>query len=627
MSNYKNGFVSTGKTHFVKTPVSEVEHSKQVVYPRLDTTFNAGDIVPIYCNEVLPGDTFSMDIESVIRLSTLRVPFSGELYLDVYAYFVPNRVVNESWKNVQGENTSGYWVAPEVSLCPLYVAGDSPSVQVPVGSVADFYGFPTQRAIPVPVLEQCHDLKFRGYLEIYNNYFRDQNYQPPIPYSKLNVYNGFFLKKGTAIALDPAKQSTTPRNSHVTVGQLSDGSVGAGAVQASIYGQGSTARNAFSVPPYSSSFSALDKPLKANKMHDYFTSGLPAPQKGPEVVLGLDGVLPVKIDTGSTMNFFDGGKLKLQTAYNVPGGNIYSLIASADSTSTSTDKPTVHALYDGTYSSGNRPDNPILGSNLTGSVDISKIGLSINDLRVSAGVQRVYETLARGGSRYIEYIASMFGIETENPFKDIPTRLGHIRLNLDMYQTAQTSASQEGGTPQGNLTAYSYTDKNGHLFTHTFLEHGYVHCFAVVRHRNVYTSFMARDNFRLNSIDFYQPPLANISEQPVYAREINPFGDNANGGFSYQEAWAEYRYEPDRVTGYARSGVNESLSLWNLCDEFDSSLNYANGDWLKSNTQEILDRSLAVTSATADQIKGFFQFKIVKDRPLPVYSVPGMDII
>lgn len=620
MSNYKNGFVATGKTHFVKAPVSEVEHSKQVVYPRLDTTFNAGDIVPIYCNEVLPGDTFSMDIESVIRLSTLKVPFSGELYLDVYAYFVPNRVVNESWKNVQGENTSGYWVAPEVALVPLYSANKYAGVSVPVGSVADYYGFPTQGVLPASVLQQCHDLKFRGYLEIYNNYFRDQNYQPPIPYSKLNVYNGFFEEKGSLINFDMNSLEATVGGTQVPNGHDADGSVGAGAITEAVFGAGGESHGG-SFNPFTTSWSALDKPLKANKMHDYFTTGLPSPQKGPEIAVSLSGGSVPVVPSGTKIE--TGEKLLLAVNNNLTADLAYDILFNSKG-----GRSGEGIVHNGT---GAQPSNGtvqyILGTNLKARIKSGELGFSIDELRTSAAVQRVYETLARGGSRYIEYIASMFGIETENPFKDIPTRLGHIRLNLDMYQTAQTSASQEGSTPQGNLTAYSYTDKNGHLFTHTFLEHGYVHCLAVVRHRNVYTSFMARDNFRLNAIDFYQPPLANISEQPVYAREINPFGTNANGGFCYQEAWSEYRYEPDRVSAYARSGISESLSLWNLSDEFDSSLNYSNGDWLKSNTQQILDRSLAVTSVLAHQVKGFFQFKVVKDRPLPVYSVPGMDII
>lgn len=623
MSNYKNGFVATGKTHFVKTPVVDVEHSKQVVYPRLDTTFNAGDLIPVYCNEVLPGDTFSMDIESVVRLSTLKVPFSGELYLDIYAFFVPNRVVNESWKNVQGENTSGYWVAPEVSLCPLYSLKKSSAVAVPVGSVADYYGFPTQGSIPASVLHQCNDLKFRGYLEIYNNYFRDQNYQPPIPYSKLNVYNGFFESLGSTINYSGSTGDVYSSGS-------ADGSYPDGAIVKAVAGSGSDIPT-ITTQSFPTSWSALDAPLKANKMHDYFTSGLPSPQKGPEVVMSLSGQLPVTFGFNPEPNYYQGDYMKLLLSSDITGGSAYTLgIAASPRMSEDqgiTRDATVRA---NTYGGGDDDINLgvlVKGTNLSGEVDLTGVGLSIDELRMSSAVQRVYETLARGGSRYIEYIASMFGIETENPFKDIPTRLGHIRLSLDMYQTAQTSASQEGNTPQGNLTAYSYTDKNGHLFTHTFLEHGYVHCLAVVRHKNVYTSFMARDNFRLNAIDFYQPPLANISEQPVYSREINPFGTNANGGFCYQEAWAEYRYEPDRVSAYARSGISESLSLWNLSDEFDSSLNYSNGDWLKSNTQQILDRSLAVSSSIAHQIKGFFQFKIVKDRPLPVYSIPGMDVI
>ena len=196
MATRYNQGVSVSSTRFTKAPMGEIQFSKFYGQPTHTTTFNGGDLVPIYCSEVLPHDTWSMSVDEVIRQATLQVPTMDKSIIDIFAYFVPNRVVNKSWVNVMGENTSSSWTAEPVSLAPLVdldAAGrfDGVMQHIPVGSVADYYGFPTQQPIPIAVLESCHDLKFRGYLEIYNNYFRDQNYQPPVPYSKLNVYNGF----------------------------------------------------------------------------------------------------------------------------------------------------------------------------------------------------------------------------------------------------------------------------------------------------------------------------------------------------------------------------------------------------------------------------------------------------
>lgn len=139
--------VTSSQTRFSAAPMSDLEFSKLVDNPRLLTTLNAGDIVPVYCAEVLPHDTFSIDLDFITRQATLAVPVMGELVQDYYAFFVPNRVVNKSWNNVMGENTSGTWTAPEISLAPLVKPGmyATNNVQVPIGSVADYYGFLRKR--------------------------------------------------------------------------------------------------------------------------------------------------------------------------------------------------------------------------------------------------------------------------------------------------------------------------------------------------------------------------------------------------------------------------------------------------------------------------------------------------
>ncbi len=276
MSNYNQNAVSNGTTRFAAAPGSEVQFSKMTSNPRCWTSFNAGDIVPIYCAEVLPRDSFEVDLDAVVRQSTLLKPTMDNMEIDVYAFFVPNRIVNRSWPQVMGENSYGTWTARDVSLAPLCSSSDG-DVQVPVGSVADYYGFPTQAAIPNEVLVQCNDLKFRGYLEIYNNYFRDQNYQPPIPYSKLNVFEGFFRKTGSFILLDgSAAGGPTP---HLSPDDVSDGSYWQGSVVEALYGEGGKPYADVYINGRNSSWSALDKPLKANKLHDYFTSCFPRLRK------------------------------------------------------------------------------------------------------------------------------------------------------------------------------------------------------------------------------------------------------------------------------------------------------------------------------------------------------------
>ncbi|UNI72444.1 MAG: major capsid protein [Chaetfec virus UA24_2268] len=641
------------RAEFTEGVSGEIERS--VVTPSCEvlTSFNGGDIVPILCSEVLPGETISCDLDFVVRQTTLLTPTMGRLNIDLYAFFVPNRVVNESTPYVFGENPNGSWTATEVTYAPLEERVNG-TVLIPVQSVADYYGFPTQKQIPNSILAQCHDLKFRGYIAIYNEYFRDQNYQPPVPFSKLNVFQGFMRPKEELIDLYPNGGNGTEVRVNDT---RPDGTVGIGALQLAGYGNnrldGDALVTMWSLPSVFTGFSALDPPLKANKMHDYFTSVLPAPQKGPRVLIpvSLQGNSDLNsIRTGN--NFVDvfaygnavsipnshlkilndkggisgaGGSYQLSAAafYETPW---VSSLRSSNLANTSVSPPVSYPTGSANF------DNPetVAPSNLVFNADdLGGSNISVDDLRLAAATQQVYELLARCGSRYREYVRSFFGIDIDNPFKDIPEYLGHIRRNLDVFQTAQTSASEGASTPQGNLAAFGYTSSGGELFKpYTAYEHGYLHVFAVVRHRNIYSSYLARDNFRLSAMDYYQYPLANISEQPVWLREIQPFTENANSQpIGYQEAWAEYRYEPDRVTGYMRPGIAESLAIWNYADDGYENFSVVNGKWLQSNTKEVVDRTVRTTSEAAPQFRGQFLFKFRKELPMPTYSVPGLDII
>lgn len=640
MARYNQSPNVGNATRFAKSPMAEVEFSRMVATPTWLVPFNAGDIVPVYYSEILPHTTMSLDVNFVIREMTKLRPVMGEMQVDLFAFFVPNRIVNESWKNVQGENTSGFWSAPEVELAPLYkvsrgITQNVTEVQVPVGSVADYYGFPTQDAIPTVILEQCNDIKIRDYLAVYNEYFRDQNYQAPIPFSTLNVYNGFFELNGNTIALDGSIQGADDYRAtyEIDPDAVADGSFPDGAVVKAIAGQGGS----FVLDGVGSSvigrlttFSALDKPLKANKLHDYFTSALPSPQKGAEVYFGIGDVANVSFDTSDIVTAFSSGRSLLFRLSNdvLAGSSVKAEFANLGGTNNSLVTLAGQLATEDTFT--NNYDNifGVRGSNLVGYADLSQAtGISVNDLRLAVATQQVYETLARGGSRYTSMLRNFFELETESPFMDIPLQLGHIRRSLDMFQVAQTSAT-DNESPQGNLSAYGYTNDGGHLFTRTFIEHGYVHVFAIVRQKNIYTSYMAQDNFRRSTLDFYLPQFANIGEQPLRLALLNPFRqDSLERAIGYQEAWAEYRYEPDRCTGVFRSGVDGSLDVWTYADDFDSSFTNVDGQWLKSNAEEVLNRTIAVTSDIAPQFKGQFVYRVDKQLPMPTYSIPGLDTI
>lgn len=634
----KPGNVSASDTRFSDAPLGEVEHSFVASSPTVYNTFNAGDIVPIFTKEMLPGESLKARVDFVIRQTTLLTPTMGNMDVCIVAYFVPNRIINESWVNVMGENTSGSWIAPEVDLAPLYVYDSSLiTVQIPIGSVADYYEIPTQAPIPAAVLNAMNENRFRGYLAIYNEYWRDENYQAPIPFSRLNICNNFIGKNGSPSSIGVSGVS-------VPLSSVADGSIGAGSVVKALYGEGGVPNGSFSITsqPERISWSALDPPLKANKLHDYFTSVLPSPQKGDSVVFSLGNKAPL-VGTHLRFSAANGSNVSFETDGSVSGsGNNFLNLGR----STTSDPPYFSAVRYGSTSGSNAGTVQSIDfqGEFVGTLDPSTTdvyadlsqasGISLSDLRDGAAIQQIYEQLARSGSRYLEFVSGFFGISADNPYQDIPTRLGKIHRSLDLYQTAQTSATQAGDTPQGNLAAFGYTSNGGDLFHYTAFEHGTLHILACVRHKNIYPAFIPRSMFRRSMLDFYFPQLANISEQPVYTREINCFAeDKVLPGkyepkvFGYQEAWADYRYNPDRVAGYMRPGVNESLDVWNYADVFDKDLAIADGTWIQSNSQEVLDRTLAVTSSTVPQFKGQFKFTLEDELPMPVYSVPGLDIL
>lgn len=598
MAKQYNQLTDNIGVHFSNALFGECERSAMKANPIHLTAFNAGELVPIYCREILPNQDIEMNVDFVIRQSTLLKPTMGSMKVDLYAFFVPNRIVNQSWKAVQGENLSGSWTANDVTLATLVPATADGAVQIPVGSVADYYGFPTQAPISSDILKECNDLKFRGYVMIYNEFFRDQNYQPPIPLSTLNIDENFFGITGSGYI--------------ATKDTEGDGSVGPGAVVNSLYGSGKTINN-IRVSPVSNidRFNALGSPLKVNKLHDYFTSVLPSPQKASTRVL-----IPASGEIGSIPIITEGSSINSKSPLDWVGLTPSQVVSDGALTKSG------HATV--INGSSAVPSNLVTNPNAT----IEGLTVTVDDIRMASAIQQVYETLARGGSRYRELVSSFFGIEADDPYSDIPKCIGHISKELDLFQTAQTAASVDGGTPQGNLAAFGYTAFGGEFIPKfKFLEHGYLHIFACVRHRNIYPTYLAPDNFRLSMLDFYTPPLANISEQPVYTKYINPFSSTPDNAFGYQECWSEYRYEPDMVSSFMRPGVDGSLAVWNYADNLDKTLQICDGDWLKSNSKEVLDRTLAVTSKVAPQLIGQFKFSVDKELPMPTYSVPGMDII
>lgn len=389
---------------------------------------------------------------------------------------------------------------------------------------------------------------------------------------------------------------------------------------------------------------------KRAKRHDYFTSALPWPQKGPSVDVGLTGNAPiVGFGDGQTWNFmsnksYSGTEAVLGSPTDIMDNKGLEIFINREQFSTATLIPIVRETnYSGRWANiGNQdqssgtdiaPIRAIRGdgfyfpngifSNASGTqpyADLSGVSaITINDLREAFQIQKFYEKWARGGSRYTETLRVMFNVISPDARLQRPEYLGGTHSRINVVPTAQTS-STDSVSPQSNLSAFGVLGDSAHGFNKSFVEHGYVIGLCCLRADITYQQGLNRMWSRRQLFDFYWPTLAHLGEQVVYNREIYTQGTAAdNGVFGYQERYAEYRYKPSMITGKLRSNDSLSLDVWHLAQKFDS-LPKLNQDFIEENPP--IARVIAVQNEP--HFFADFWFDLKTSRPMPVYSVPGL---
>lgn len=516
-------------------------------------SFNVGDVIPFYVDEVLPGDTFQLKTSMVARLQTLLTPMMDNLYLDTYFYFVPNRIVWQHWRELMGENTQSAWIPTTEYSVPQVTA---PSGGWSIGSIADYMGIPTGVANL-----SVNALPFRAYALIMNEWFRDENLSDP-----LNI-------------------------------PVDDATLG-----------GSNGTN------YITDVVKGGMPFKAAKFHDYFTSALPAPQKGPDVTISVSGGANYPVQTLSKdIPGSPTAPLRVKTFDEMP----YNVIGINKSTA-----PQPGSVWASQNTTSGNADF-FVPTNLWAINDGSVSATTINQLRMAFQIQKLYEKDARGGTRYIEILKSHFGVTSPDARLQRPEYLGGNRIPVNINQVVQSSATQSSGTPLGDTAAFSVTTDVHGDFIMSFVEHGFVIGIMVARYDHTYQQGLERFWSRKDRLDYYFPVFANIGEQPILNKEIYAQGtDQDNEVFGYQEAWADYRYKPSRVAGEMRSKAPTSLDVWHLADEY-TTLPKLSDAWIREDKTNV-DRVLAVTSSVSNQMFADLFISCKATRPMPVYSIPGL---
>jgi len=517
--------------NFSKVPKAEIQRSQFDRSHGCKTTFDAGNLVPVFVDEALPGDTFNLRMSAFGRLATPLHPFMDNVFLDSFFFAVPIRLLWDNWQKFNGEQLN-----PDDSTDFTV-----PIMTAPVGgyanqSLSDYFGIPTK----IAGLKHMA-LYHRAYNLIYNEWFRDQNLQDSVVVDKDDGPD------------DPADYVL----------------------------------------------------LKRGKRHDYFTSCLPWPQKGPAVSLPLTGDAPIT-GLGMASQTFTSGNVN---AYETDGtgATIYS------DRQTAQDGSGTNTLY--IEEDPNNNGFPNIRADLS-----NVTAATVNELRQAIQIQKLYERDARGGTRYTEVIKAHFGVTSPDARLQRPEYLGGGSQPINISPVPQTSNTAVGVTPQGNLAAFGTVALNGHGFVKSFTEHSIVIGLVSVRADLNYQQGLNRMFSRSTRWDFFWPALAHLGEQAVLNKEIyaqaTPDDDLV---FGYQERFAEYRYKPSIITGILRSNDAASLDTWHLAQDF-ASLPLLNEDFIVENPP--LSRVLAVTSEPEFIFDSYFKYKCA--RPMPIYSVPGL---
>ena len=543
--------------HFNQIPQMKASRTRFNRDQTILTTFDAGKLIPFYVDEVLPGDTFGVDTAAIIRMTTPKYPVMDDSFIDFYYFFCPNRILWDNFKHFMGEVEETPWMPTKAYSVPqIKINGTNAEPAPNERSILDYMGVPTKVKKPFSI----NALPIRAYVKIWNEFFRDEN-----------VDNAAVLKTDDAdVNYEFGDENSIQKaeNNAYKGGNL----------------------------------------LPVNKFHDYFTSCLPYPQRGPDVTIPMLGNAPLAMYKNENLTEFGTSRGNSSLTLQMPGTKPSEL---------------ENILESGTDVKG----LVVRGQNLTGQLDSGYLGANlsavagatINQLRQAISVQQYYEALARGGSRYREQVQALWNVVISDKTVQVPEYLGGGRYHVNINQIVQTAENDK--SPLGETGAMSVTPINESSFTKSFEEHGFVIGVCCVRHNRSYQQGLERFWSREDRLDYYVPQFANIGEQPVKKKEIMLTGDATDEEtFGYQEAWADYRMKPNRVSGLMRSNATGTLDFWHYGDYYES-VPTLSQEWMAEGKKEI-----ARTLVVQDEPQFFGAIRVANKttRRMPLYSVPGL---
>lgn len=528
------------------------------------TSTSLGRLFPFYNEEILPGDTIKCRSSIVSRLTSAFIkPIYGNLYLDTFYFFIPWRLVFDKFPNVFGENTESAWANQTVYECPHQF-----QQTVVSKSIADYLEIPLGLS-SAPI----NTMYLRAFALIYDQWFRDENFQAPMHIQK-GVWNAVEALNGDAFS---------PSNYTGLCPQI-------------------------------------------NKYRDYFTSAVPAPQKGSAVEISPASFSPLVVNpsSGNPVSSLGGiakfGASGIGDLDSFGGFPINVSNASTNLTTPNLEGGQAYLFGDNRVPFGGDV-YPIDSSNL--GINLAS-GVTVNDLRLAFQTQKILERDVLG-TRYVEHIFTTFGVSNPDARLQRAELLGARSIKIDIQQVANTGSnnnaqSGDSSEPLASLAAYSLSSgRTG--FSKAFTEYGVVIGVAAMRQFHQYQQGLPKRFNRYKRLDYYNPALAYIGMMPVMSTEIWSQA-SLTDVFGYQRPWAEYRHHQNAVTAEMRSDVDNSLDIWHLADDY-SSQPVASGEFVQE-TPQFLNRTIVIDSSVQDQFILDIWHDVDAVRVMPANPMPGL---
>lgn len=538
------------------------------------TTLNAGVLVPFLIDlDIIPGMTIKNTTSVVLRLQTPIYPTMDNMYADTYYFKCSKFWYWEHWREMMGENQFGSWAQTVEYVEPKIKTSENRKAEK--NDLMTYFGVRMNTANL-----RYSKIAVNAYIDIWNQWFRDQNLQAPIEFDKTDA------------------------------DLTCDGTINTGCGL-----------------------------LPVAKFHDYFTSALPAPQKGSPIAMPIGTSAIVKgtdttfslatVGSGNALGVTDGNNLKWLGQFDVyndsafKGGSGDNLglnkplreenFALGNSLGISTD-PTKSGLI--TYANGNfLAEQGGLYADLTNAT-----AATINAMRLAFQTQKILERDSRFGTRYRELLYAHFGVTASDEALLTPEYLGGKRTPINIETVLQNSESAT--TPLGETGAFSVTNVYNEDFTKSFTKDDILMGLICIRTDHTYQQGLPRQLTREGRLDRYWPEFVKIGNQPIYNYEIFAQGTEVdNEVFGYKEAWQEYITKNNMVTGELNSEYAQSLDSWHYGDDY-STLPVLSDEWIRETTKNI-DRTITVQSSKANQFWADIYVEQTVTAPIMLDRAPG----